>query len=227
MAKVLVDLALSPSLASTATRCVPAWLGVPLKRPSAGARRIPGGRRPRVSFHTFGATPPAVVRLGAVEATEFRGGQSLSANAEPWRHGERHRPSQRARFGVPRPCHEAVRPRSARCSHDRPSSRSRTPKGSFPATSSQEKMPDPPRARRVIRNEYPHFGLRRDSRTGGDPGLYTDLQRELLLRSLPCAVARVILRLAHLHVELEAPGLHRSAVQRAVLCKGQPWRQLA
>jgi hypothetical protein len=61
MDSVLADFTPRLSFTSTVKRCLPGFLGVPVRTPSAGTRRMPLGSRPRVTFHTLGATPPTAL----------------------------------------------------------------------------------------------------------------------------------------------------------------------
>ena len=164
-------------------------------------------------------------KVGAVEPTQFPTRHLGSPNSQPWCDFERHRVLDGPRFGVSSSCDEAVGARDSRCARDRPviaeSQSNRKPAGTNLPVEDARSTPRP----EGQPERYSDFGPKRDSRSGGDPGLCTDSQRELLLRSLPCACAGVVLRLAHLHVELEAAGLERDAAQRSVRHEDETGRQ--
>ena len=173
-----------------------------------------------MSFHTVGATPPAVVRL-TQKATEFPDGnrwarmRSLVATSSITGHL-----SERASVSLARATKRYV-PAVRGVPTIDPSASTRNPMGSLPATSSQSKMPDPPRARRVIRNGIP------TSDPGATAGVEV-IQGCTRILSVNCFCVRFP-RSCSGHPEARAsprrtgsPGLQRSASQRPVLCKGSP-----
>jgi hypothetical protein len=62
MRSALLPVTLRPSLTSTVKMYVPASVGKPARRPRGDSRRTPRGRRPRVSVHVIGPTPPRQTR---------------------------------------------------------------------------------------------------------------------------------------------------------------------
>jgi hypothetical protein len=145
----------SASRTRTVTRYVPTSVGVPLKLPSAGVKRMPRGRRPCASFHIRGATPPSVV------SEAVYGRPRLAAGSCPVRITRR-----RATRSVPAQLAERASVSSALTSTWKvpavrgtpviePSLEIFTPLGSCPAARLQVKWPEPPRARSLMRSETP------------------------------------------------------------------------
>ena len=211
-----MDVALSRSRASTLDHVRAALAGRTDKAPRFGCEPKPAGEATTDQLPPDWTNTPDGRKIEGVEATQLPPRQLGSRNSQPWCDGKRHRIPDRPRFGVPSSCDEAVGARHSRCARDRPvvaeSQSHRKPAG----TNLPEKDARSTACPEGQSEWYSDFRPKRDCRSRGDPGLCTDSQRELLLRSLPCASAGVVLRLAHLHVELEAAGLKRDAAHRSV-----------